>query len=108
MTSLLFVYMLILFVCICCGCVTDTMVSSSDIGVSDTVDPMAVVSDDEIPSEGDVYTSDTTSTDDNDFQPFALPDADAEPADGPFAGDLWRSLPLYLLPLILFLICSLT
>ncbi|XP_035841342.1 proline-rich extensin-like protein EPR1 [Helianthus annuus] len=29
------------------------MVSSSDTGVSDTVDPMAVVSDDEIPSEGD-------------------------------------------------------
>ncbi|XP_022040353.1 leucine-rich repeat extensin-like protein 5 [Helianthus annuus] len=39
------------------------MVSSSDTGVSDTVDPMAVVSDDEIPSEGDVYTSDTTMVD---------------------------------------------
>ncbi|XP_021984960.1 vegetative cell wall protein gp1-like [Helianthus annuus] len=33
---------------------SDTMVSSLDTGVSDTVDPMAVVSDDEIPSEGDL------------------------------------------------------
>ncbi|XP_022032656.1 cell surface glycoprotein 1-like [Helianthus annuus] len=66
------------------------MVSSSDTGVSDTVDLMAVVSDDEIPSEGDVYTSDTTSTDDDDFQPFALPDIGVEiqPADGVPAGDL--------------------
>ena len=77
-----------------CGCVTDTMVSSSDTGVSDTVDPMAVVSDDEIPSEGDVYTSDTTSTDDDDFQPFALPDIGVEPADGIPAGDL----PLAVIP----------
>ncbi|KAJ0456622.1 hypothetical protein HanIR_Chr15g0764551 [Helianthus annuus] len=79
-----------------CGCVTDTMVSSSDTGVSDTVDPMAIVSDDEMPSEGDVYTSDTTSTDDDDFQPFALPDIGVEiqPADGIPAGDL----PLAVIP----------
>ncbi|XP_022024981.1 magnetosome-associated protein MamJ-like [Helianthus annuus] len=81
------------------GCETsrsDTMVSSSDTGVSDTLDPMAVVSDDEIPSEGDVYTLDTTSTDDDDFQPFALPDIGVEiqPADGIPAGDL----PLAVIP----------
>ncbi|XP_022007761.1 proline-rich extensin-like protein EPR1 [Helianthus annuus] len=72
------------------------MVSSSDTGVSDTVDPMAVVLDDEIPSEGDVYTSDTTSTDDDDFQPFALPDIGVEvrPADGIPA----RDLPLAVIP----------
>ena len=64
-----------------CGCVTDIMPSSSDTGVSDTLDPMAVVSDDEIPSEREVYTSDTTSIDDDDFQPFALPDVGVEPAD---------------------------
>ncbi|KAM0044047.1 hypothetical protein Hdeb2414_s0010g00348561 [Helianthus debilis subsp. tardiflorus] len=79
-----------------CGCVTDTMVSSSDTGVSDTVDPIAVVSDDELPSEGDVYTSDTTSTDDDDFQPFALPaiGVEVQPADGIHAGDL----PLAVVP----------
>ncbi|KAJ0531226.1 hypothetical protein HanHA89_Chr10g0398821 [Helianthus annuus] len=71
-----------------CGCVTDIMPSSSDTGVSDTLDPMAVVSDDEIPSEREVYTSDTTSTDDDDFQPFALPDVGVEPADSLHAGDL--------------------
>ncbi|XP_021984872.1 proline-rich protein 36-like [Helianthus annuus] len=72
------------------------MVSSSDKGVSDTVDPMAVVSDDEIQSEGDVYTSDTTSTDDDDFQSFSLPDIGIEiqPADGIPAGDL----PLAVIP----------
>ncbi|XP_022024741.1 pollen-specific leucine-rich repeat extensin-like protein 3 [Helianthus annuus] len=66
------------------------MVSSSDTGVSDTLDPMAVVSDDEIPSEGEVYTSDTTGTDEDDFQPFALPDFgdDIPIADGPFGEDL--------------------
>ncbi|XP_022042233.2 calphotin-like [Helianthus annuus] len=74
---------------------TDTMPSSSDT-VSDTVDPMAVVSDNEIPSEGDVYTSHTMSTDDDDFQPFALPDIGVEIqlADGIPAGDL----PLAVIP----------
>ncbi|XP_035832827.1 WAS/WASL-interacting protein family member 3-like [Helianthus annuus] len=57
------------------------MPSSSDTGVSDTLDPMAIVSDDRVSSEREVYTSDTTSTDDDDFQPFALPDVGAEPAD---------------------------
>ncbi|XP_021975032.1 serine/threonine-protein kinase WNK2-like [Helianthus annuus] len=70
------------------------MVSSSDTGVSDTLDPMAVVSDNEIPSEGDVYISDTTSTDDDDFQPFALPDIGVQPADGIPVGDL----PLAVIP----------
>ncbi|XP_022040227.1 calphotin-like [Helianthus annuus] len=72
------------------------MVSSSDTGVPDTVDPMAVVSDDEIPSEGDVYTSYTTSTDDDDFQPFTLPDigVEVQPADGIPVGDL----PLAVIP----------
>uniref|UniRef100_A0A251U738 Uncharacterized protein n=1 Tax=Helianthus annuus TaxID=4232 RepID=A0A251U738_HELAN len=70
------------------------MPSSSDTGVSDTLDPMAIVSDDEIPSGHEVYTSDTTSTDDDDFQPFALPDVVAEPADGHLAGDL----PLAVIP----------
>ncbi|XP_022003754.1 proline-rich protein 36-like [Helianthus annuus] len=69
------------------------MSSSSDTGVSDTLDPMAIVSDDEILSESEVYTSDTTSTDDDDFQPFALPDV-APLADGPVDGDL----PLILIP----------
>ncbi|XP_035834076.1 uncharacterized protein LOC118482620 [Helianthus annuus] len=75
------------------------MASSSDTGVSDTLDPMAIVSDDEILSEGEVYTLDTTSTDDDDFQPFALPDVapladgpvdrdEVQPADGILAGDL--------------------
>ncbi|XP_035834132.1 calphotin-like [Helianthus annuus] len=49
---------------------------------------MAVVSDDEIPSEREIYISDTTRTDDDDFQPFALPDVGVEPADGLPAGDL--------------------
>ncbi|KAJ0702990.1 hypothetical protein HanPI659440_Chr14g0545931 [Helianthus annuus] len=48
---------------------------------------MAIVSDNEILSESEVYTSDTTSTDEDDFQPFALPD-DTPLADGPFDGDL--------------------
>ncbi|XP_021971605.1 proline-rich protein 36-like [Helianthus annuus] len=55
---------------------------------------MAIVSDDEIPSKREVYTSDTTSTDDNNFQPFALPDVGVEPADGFPAGDL----PLAVIP----------
>ncbi|XP_021985120.1 calphotin-like [Helianthus annuus] len=66
------------------------MPSSSDNGVSDTLDPLAIVSNDEILSESEVYTSDTTSTDEDDFQPFALPHFgdDIPIADGPFDGDL--------------------
>ncbi|KAJ0610559.1 hypothetical protein HanHA300_Chr01g0005131 [Helianthus annuus] len=74
-----------------CVCVTDVMPSSRE---SDTTDPMPIVSDDMVSSEHEVYTSDTTSTDDDDFQPFALPDVVAEPADGPIAGDL----PLAVIP----------
>ncbi|XP_035838919.1 uncharacterized protein LOC118486525 [Helianthus annuus] len=55
---------------------------------------MAIVSDDEVPSEREVYTSDTTSTDDDDFQPFALPDVGVEPTDGLPVGDL----PLAVIP----------
>uniref|UniRef100_A0A251TK80 Uncharacterized protein n=1 Tax=Helianthus annuus TaxID=4232 RepID=A0A251TK80_HELAN len=76
-----------------CVCVTDIM-SSSDTGESDTTDPMVIVSDDIVSSEHEVYTSDTTSTDDDDFQPFVLPDVVAEPADGHIAGDL----PLAVIP----------
>ncbi|XP_021980114.1 proline-rich protein 36-like [Helianthus annuus] len=54
------------------------MSSSSDTGVSNTLDPTAIVSDDEILSKS---------------EPFALPD-DAPLADGPFDGDL----PLILIP----------
>ncbi|XP_022040531.1 proline-rich protein 36-like [Helianthus annuus] len=70
------------------------MPSSSDTGVSDTLDPMAMVSDDKIPSEREVYTSDTTNTEDDDFQPFALPDVGVEPTDGLPA----RDLPLAVIP----------
>ncbi|KAJ0884266.1 hypothetical protein HanPSC8_Chr10g0431731 [Helianthus annuus] len=70
------------------------MPSSSDTGFSDTSDPMAIVSDDIVSSEHEVHTSDTTSTDDDDFQPFALPDVVAEPADGHLPGDL----PLAVIP----------
>ncbi|KAL9997756.1 hypothetical protein Hdeb2414_s0007g00243761 [Helianthus debilis subsp. tardiflorus] len=61
---------------------------SSGTGDSDTTGPMPIVSDDLESSEHEVHTSDVTSTDEDDFQPFALPDAVDEPADGPFAGDL--------------------
>ncbi|KAJ0901907.1 hypothetical protein HanPSC8_Chr08g0330761 [Helianthus annuus] len=67
---------------------------SSDTGVSDTLDPMAIVSDDRVSSEHEVHTSDTTSIDDDDFQPFALPNVVAAPADGHLAGDL----PLAVIP----------
>ncbi|XP_021974653.1 uncharacterized protein LOC110869730 [Helianthus annuus] len=66
------------------------MSSSSESGVSDTIDPMAIVSDDEIATNPEVFTSDTTSDDDDDFQPFALPDFgdDIPIADGFPDGDL--------------------
>ncbi|MFS7904889.1 hypothetical protein Hanom_Chr01g00041331 [Helianthus anomalus] len=83
--------------CICCECfVTDTM-SSSESGLSNTIDPMAIVSDDEIIPEPEIFISDTESDpemmsdDDDDFQPFALPDfgddvphADGIPGEDPF------------------------
>ncbi|KAJ0814068.1 hypothetical protein HanPSC8_Chr17g0781121 [Helianthus annuus] len=61
---------------------------SSGTGDSDTTGPRPIVSDDLESSEHEVHTSDVTSTDEDDFQPFALLDAVDEPADGPFAGDL--------------------
>ncbi|MFS8007024.1 hypothetical protein Hanom_Chr14g01256081 [Helianthus anomalus] len=89
MISLLFVYILISFVCICCGCVTDTM-ASSDSGVSDASDPRTYTSDDEMDTDSGVFTSDYTSTDEDDFQPFALPifGDDVPLADGPPGEDL--------------------
>ncbi|XP_035841290.1 serine/threonine-protein kinase WNK2-like [Helianthus annuus] len=78
---------------------SNIMPSSSDTGVSDTLDPMAIVSDDRVSSEREVYTSDTTSTDDADFQPFALPDVGAEPADGLPVGDLPLAVILAPVPL---------
>ena len=36
----------------------------------DTTNPMAIVSDDIVSSEHEVYISDTTGTDDDDFQPL--------------------------------------
>ncbi|KAM0006503.1 hypothetical protein Hdeb2414_s0171g00822301 [Helianthus debilis subsp. tardiflorus] len=60
---------------------------SSSSGVSD---PVPVDSDDPMHSDPEVYTSDTDSTDDDGFQPFALPDFgdDIQLADGIPAGDL--------------------
>ncbi|KAF5782437.1 hypothetical protein HanRHA438_Chr11g0508471 [Helianthus annuus] len=72
--------------------------SSSESGLSEDHDPMAVVSDDEIAPDPEVFTSDTEndpdmlSDDEDDFQPFALPDfgdntpfADGVPVDDIFA-----------------------
>ncbi|KAM0041228.1 hypothetical protein Hdeb2414_s0011g00363861 [Helianthus debilis subsp. tardiflorus] len=64
--------------------------SSSESGLSEDHDPMAVISDDEIASDPEVLTSDTESDsemlsdDEGNFQPFALPDFgdDASFADG--------------------------
>ncbi|KAJ0765001.1 hypothetical protein HanPI659440_Chr08g0298611 [Helianthus annuus] len=61
---------------------------SSGTGESDTTGPVPIVSDDRESSEHEVHTSDVTSTDEDDFQPFALPEVAVELADGPFAGDL--------------------
>ncbi|KAJ0623761.1 hypothetical protein HanIR_Chr01g0035781 [Helianthus annuus] len=64
--------------------------ASSGSGVSNASDPMAFTSDDEMTTDSGVYTSDTTSTDEDDFQPFALPIfGDNVPlADGPQGEDL--------------------
>uniref|UniRef100_A0A251T3E0 Uncharacterized protein n=1 Tax=Helianthus annuus TaxID=4232 RepID=A0A251T3E0_HELAN len=69
-------------------CLSDYTMDSSGTGDSDTTGPRPIVSDDLESSEHEVHTSDVTSTDEDDFQPFALPDAVDEPADGPVAGDL--------------------
>ncbi|MFS7988502.1 hypothetical protein Hanom_Chr11g01035591 [Helianthus anomalus] len=76
--------------CICCDCVVIDTMSSSESGVSDTIDPVDIVSDDKIAPDPEVYTSNTDSSDDDDFQLFALPDfGDEIPlADGLPDGDL--------------------
>ncbi|MFS7953195.1 hypothetical protein Hanom_Chr07g00615721 [Helianthus anomalus] len=64
--------------------------SSSESGLSEEHDPMAIVSDNEVVPILEVLTSDTDSDlemlsdDDNDFQPFTLPDFgdDVRIADG--------------------------
>ncbi|MFS8022625.1 hypothetical protein Hanom_Chr16g01441731 [Helianthus anomalus] len=70
--------------------ITEIMSSSSESVVSDTLDPMAITSDDEIATDPEFFTLDTTSDDDDDFQPFVLPDfGDKLPiADGFHDGDL--------------------
>ncbi|KAF5817931.1 hypothetical protein HanXRQr2_Chr02g0058801 [Helianthus annuus] len=56
------------------------MSSSKSSGLSEDHDPMVVVSDDEVAPDPEIFTSDTVSDpemlseDDDDFQPFALPD----------------------------------
>ncbi|KAL9994387.1 hypothetical protein Hdeb2414_s0917g00960851 [Helianthus debilis subsp. tardiflorus] len=68
----------------------EVFMSSSKSGLSDDHDPMAVVSDDEVAPEPEVFTSDSESDpemmsgDEDDFQPFALPDFgdDAPVVDG--------------------------
>ncbi|MFS7996832.1 hypothetical protein Hanom_Chr12g01134451 [Helianthus anomalus] len=64
--------------------------SSSESGLSNAHDPMAIISADEIVPELEIFTSDTESDpdmlsdDEDDFQPFALPDLgdDTPIADG--------------------------
>ncbi|KAJ0764787.1 hypothetical protein HanPI659440_Chr08g0296121 [Helianthus annuus] len=69
-------------------------------GGSDTTGPLPLVSDDVMSSEHEVHTSDYTSTDDDDFQPFALPDDADEHTDDslPFA---YPRVPMSLLMAIL-------
>ncbi|KAJ0525270.1 hypothetical protein HanHA300_Chr09g0310111 [Helianthus annuus] len=56
------------------------LMSSSESGLSEEHDPMAIVSDDEVAPAPEVFTSDTESDpdmisdDEDDIQPFALPD----------------------------------
>ncbi|XP_035840292.1 uncharacterized protein LOC118487504 [Helianthus annuus] len=71
------------------ACPTYTMASSGS-GVSDASDPRTFTSDDDMATDSGVYTSDYTSTDEDDFQPFALPDFgdDVPLADGPPGEDL--------------------
>uniref|UniRef100_A0A251SCB8 Uncharacterized protein n=1 Tax=Helianthus annuus TaxID=4232 RepID=A0A251SCB8_HELAN len=83
---------------------------TSDTGDSDTTGPLPIVSDDIVSSEREVHTSDYSSTDDDDFQPFALPDGIDEHTDDslPFAlpegayepieGDPAEYLPLVVIP----------
>ncbi|KAJ0735107.1 hypothetical protein HanPI659440_Chr11g0428261 [Helianthus annuus] len=63
---------------------------SSSSGDSGTLDPIAVDPDDPIPTDPEIHTSDTDSSDDDDFQPFSLPDFgdDVQLADGILDGNL--------------------
>ncbi|MFS7945950.1 hypothetical protein Hanom_Chr06g00530241 [Helianthus anomalus] len=83
--------------CICCDFFVTNTMSSSESGLFDTVDPMAIVSDHEINPKPEIFTSDTESdpemmSDDNDdFHLFVLPDfgndvphADGIPDEDPF------------------------
>ncbi|MFS7928840.1 hypothetical protein Hanom_Chr04g00325521 [Helianthus anomalus] len=75
--------------------------SSSGSGLSEDHDPIAVVSDDGIAPDPEVFTSDTESDpemlfdDEDDFQPFALPDFgdDASFADGIPVDDVLSFFP---------------
>ncbi|XP_035845715.1 serine/threonine-protein kinase WNK2-like [Helianthus annuus] len=64
------------------------LMDTSDTGDSDTTGPRPMESDEIMSSEHEVHTSDYTSTDDDDFQPFALPDGVDEPIVGGPAADL--------------------
>ncbi|KAJ0893061.1 hypothetical protein HanPSC8_Chr09g0373301 [Helianthus annuus] len=70
------------------------LMDTSDTGDSDTTGPRPMESDEIMSSEHEVHTSDYTSTDDDDFQPFALPDGVDEPIVGGPAADL----PLAVIP----------
>ncbi|KAF5810456.1 hypothetical protein HanXRQr2_Chr04g0169631 [Helianthus annuus] len=83
--------------CICYDCYVIGTMSSSESILSDVDDPMDVASDDEIAPELEILTLDTESDpdmlsdDEDDFQPFALPDfgddlplADGIPDKDPF------------------------
>ncbi|KAJ0792837.1 hypothetical protein HanOQP8_Chr01g0022431 [Helianthus annuus] len=87
--------------CICHDCYVTGTMSSSGSGLSDTDDPMAVVSDGEIAPEMQIFTSNTESDldaisdDEDDFQPYALPNfgddlplADGIPDEDPFVAPI--------------------
>ncbi|KAJ0881867.1 hypothetical protein HanRHA438_Chr10g0478841 [Helianthus annuus] len=72
---------------------------SADTGGSDTTDPRRIVSDDLESSEHEVYTSDSTSTDEHtdDSLLFVLPDGAYEPIDG----DPAEYLPIIAIPALI-------
>ncbi|KAM0043964.1 hypothetical protein Hdeb2414_s0010g00347581 [Helianthus debilis subsp. tardiflorus] len=83
--------------CICHDYYVTGSMSSLESGLSNAHDPMAIISDDEIVPEPEIFTSDTESDpdmlsdDEDDFQPFALLDFgdDAPLADGIPVEDLF-------------------
>ncbi|KAF5786581.1 hypothetical protein HanXRQr2_Chr10g0442621 [Helianthus annuus] len=76
-----------------CWCIF-VLMASPCTGNSDTTGPTPVVPDDLASLEHEVHMSDVSSKDEDDFQPFALPDGADEPADGP----LVEYLPLVVIP----------